>query len=409
MTFFLTLFLSLQNCFGAFDLKSSFQAARLNMESLKKSESVINQSEEQKIRARAAVLPTLSGIGNYTVIDPPSAGSPNPFLLTRQHSAGFRLSQPLLRGGSVSAYQLAKENILLARFQKEATEINLYQLVINAYYRLAMAQMDVKNVEQYLQLSQERVKEIKQRSVIGRSRKGELVEAQAQYNMVESQYQQTLISQDEAERNYEYYTNIKPEKIILDGKIPQVTFSLEDHLMKLRSRPDLLANEQQVRIAENKINIAKGPHYPQVDLTSNYYVDRTGILATSKWDVGFTMTIPLYQGGGVSASVREALEGRRIVQLQNSEYQRSASREMAINYQNLLRIQEQLKALKESLGNSEQAYRLNKKDYQFGLVTNLDVLQTLNIYIETKRSYDGLVAMGHLNYKNLEALIGVLP
>lgn len=405
---FLCYFIS-NNVLAALDLKQSYEAAKSNMESIQRAEAAINQSEEQKIRARAAVLPTLSGFGNYTMIDPPTTASPNPFLLTQQHSAGFRLSQPILRGGSVSAYQLAKENKLLAEFQKQATEINLYQLVISSYYNLALAQMDVKNVEEYLKLSRDRVKEINQRAKIGRSRKGELVEAEAQYKMVESQYQQSLITLQQAEKNYEFYTNIKPSKIKLENKIPDLGSTLEDHLLKLKSRPDLLANEQQVRIAEKRIQIARGSHFPQLDLTSNYFVNRTGILATSKWDVGVALVIPLFQGGGVSASVREAVEERRIAELQNSEYKRSASREISINYQNLIQIKEQLKSLSEALSKAEEAYRLNRKDYEFGLVTNLDVLQTLNIYIETKRSYDSLVAMGHLNYKNLEALAGVLP
>ena len=80
-----------------------------------------------------------------------------------------------------------------------------------------------------------------------------------------------------------------------------------------------------------------------------------------------------------------------------------------INYQNIQKIQVQLKSLKDALKKSEEAYRLNKKDYSFGLVTNLDVLQSLNVFIETKRSYDSLVSIAHLNLKNLEALTGVLP
>lgn len=398
-----------QNVFAALDLKESYEAAKSNMESIKRAEALINQTEEQKIRARAAVLPTLSGFGNYTMIDPPSANSPNPFLLTRQHSAGFRLSQPLLRGGSVSAYQLAKENKLLAEFQKQATEINLYQLVISTYYNLALAQLDLKNVEEYLKLSRDRVKEIRQRATIGRSRKGELVEAEAQYKMAESQYQQTQMNLQEAEKNFEFYTKIKPSKINLTSKIPEITSDLEDYIVKLKTRPDLQASEQQIRIAEKRIQIERGSHFPQLDLTSNYFLNRTGILETSKWDVGVALVIPLFQGGGVSASVREAVEGRRIAELQNSENKRSAAREVSIHYQNLIQIKEQLKSLGEALNKSEEAYKLNKRDYEFGLVTNLDVLQTLNIYIETKRSYDSLVALGHLNYKNLEALAGVLP
>lgn len=394
---------------AALTLKDSFEAARRNMETIKRAESVVTQSEEQKNRARAAVLPTIAGVGSYTRIDPPNAAGASPFLLTKQYSAALRLTQPIIRGGTIAAYQLAKENILLAKFQKEATELSLYQLVISAYYNLNIAQTDKKNVEELLNFSRERVKELRERTKIGRSRRGELVEAEAQFSTAESQYQQTLISLQQAERNFTFYTNLQASEIGILPEIPEIRTSVNEYIQKVRSRPDIMANLQRTRIAEKQVSISKGSHYPSVDLTSNYYFDRTGILASSDWDVGLAVVVPLFQGGGVQASVREAVEGKRIAELTNMEAVRTAERDIAINYQNLQQLQIQLKSLKEAMAKSEEAYRLNKKDYQYGLVTNLDVLQSLNVFIETKRSYNTLVSLTHLNYKNLEASTGVLP
>lgn len=390
-------------------LKESFEAARLNMESIKRADATITISEEQKIRARAFALPTVNGVGTYTKIDPPDAAGASPFLLTKQYSAAIRLTQPLLRGGLVSAYQLAKENILLAKYQKDATEINLYQLVINAYYNVSIAQMDVKNVAELLKYTRDRVKEIRDRTAIGRSRKGELVEAEAQALKAESTYQQSLISLQEAETSYEFYTRAKPGSIVVPSESPKVTQSLDEYLLKIRTRPDILAARQRTVVADRQISISKGGHSPSVDLISNYYFDRTGVLSSSEWDVGVQVVIPIFQGGGVMAAVRESVELKRVAELTSSETQRIAERDLAINYRNLELLQVQLKALKQALTKSEEAYRLNKKDYQFGLVTNLEVLVALNAFIETKRSYDSLVALAHLNYKNLEASTGVLP
>lgn len=390
-------------------LKESYDSAKLNMESIKRADATVNQTEEQKIRARAGVLPTISGVGSYTKIDPPEAAGNSPFLLTRQYSAAIRLAQPLIRGGTLSAYRLADETVLLARYQKDATLLNLYQLVINAYYNLAAAQMDVKNVQQLMKFSKDRMSDIAERTKIGKSRKGELYEAESQYHISESQYQQALITLQQAEKTYEFFTRKVPEEIAIEKNIPQMTESMQSYINKAMTRPDLLAVQQETKVAQQRVEIAKGGHYPQLDLTSNYYFDRTGVLSTSEWDVGLAVIIPLYQGGGVEAGIREAVEGKRIAELQKAETFRAAERDLMINYQNIIKIQEQLKSLKEALVKSEQAYLTSKKDYGYGLVTNLDVLRTLNVFIESKRSYDGLIAIAHLNYKNLEALTGVLP
>lgn len=394
---------------GAVTLKEAFQAACLNMESIKRADQGIELREQQKGRAIAGLLPTINGFASETHIDPPESAGLNAFTRTKQYSLGVKLVQPLVRGGVLGALDLARENILLAEFQKDATELNLYQLVINAYYNLQLSQKDVKNLEKLLSFSKERVSEIRERAKIGRSRKGEVVEAETQFFTAEAQYQQSKIQLDQAAKNYEFLTRLSAEEVPALTEIPKIDGSLEFYLSKLKSRPDILAAQQEVKSAHHQVEIAKGAHYPSLDFIGNYYFDRTGILATSEWDAGVVLTVPFYQGGGVQAAAREAIAAKRISELTSYETYRSAERELNILYQNYIELQSQLSSLEKALNKSEEAYKLNKKDYQFGLVTNLDVLQTLNLYIQTKRSYDNLYAMAHMTYKNLEAATGVLP
>lgn len=394
---------------GAISLKESFTAATTNMESIKRAKAVVSQSESLKDQARAAILPTLSGVGSYTKLDPPEAAGASPFLLTKQYSYALRLNQPIYRGGVFSAYQYAKENVLLAKYQQDATEINLYQLVISAYYNLAIAQFDVQNVEELLKYSRERVSEIRERTRIGRSRKGEQFEAEAQLHLAESQYQQVLLNRKQAEETYEFYTSLNPDKLKIPKELPKLSGDVETYISKAKTRPDIKATLQQVNLADQQVSIARAGHYPQIDLIGNYYFDRTGILSTSEWDVGVAIVIPIFQGGAVTAQVRQAAQAKRIASLTSSEALRAAERDIAIYYNNFLQIKEQLKSVKQALASSEQVYKLNKKDYQYGLVTNLDVLQSLNVFIETKRAYDNLISLGHQNFRFLEALTGALP
>ena len=405
----LTLFFLSTAAMASVSLKEAFYAARNNMESIKRSDAVITQSEELKVRARAAALPTISGVGSYNWIDKPDAAGSSPFLLTKQYSAALRLNQPIIRGGLVAAYQLSKDNIILSKFQKDATEINLYQLVISSYYNLYIAQVDVKNLAEFMKLSRDRVRELSERTKIGRSRRGELIEAEAQFSSAESQHKQGLIALQQAEKNFEFYTRMQPGEIGTLSDVPKITGQLAEFVNKVKGRADILAAQQQVQVADRQVAIAKGGHYPSLDLTSNYYFTRTGILATSDWDVGLALVIPLFQGGGVNAAVKESVEGKRIAELNSSETLRAAERDMAISYQNYLQVQEQLNYVKNAMTKFEEAYRLNRRDYQNGLVTNLDVLQSLSYYIDSKRTYNSLFAMAHMNYKNLEAQAGVLP
>lgn len=406
---FVVLMLVSSQVYSAINLKTSFESARKNMESIKRADAQINQAEELKQRAKSAILPNISAVGTYTKLDKPTAAVSSAFILTEQHSAAIRLVQPLLKGGSLAAYDLSKDNILLAKFQKDATEVNLYQLVINSFYNLNIARVDVKNVEELLKYSRERVKEIRDRTNIGRSRRGELVEAEAQLLIAESQYQQTLINLDEAQRTFHFYTGLDSTTAVLQEPNPKFSGALSEYIMKVQNRPDIQASRQDTKLAERQVSIAKGGHYPSVDLVGNYYLSRTGVLDSADWDVGVAVVIPLYEGGSVNSAVREASEGKRISVLQYAETLRAAERDVAFNYQSIIQLQNQLKTLKLALNKAEEAYTLSRKDYKLGLVTNLDVLQSLNTFIETKRSHAKLTYVTHSQIKNLEAAIGVLP
>jgi outer membrane protein len=392
-------------------LKEAFESAKRNMETLQRSNAQLKQAIERKNQARATLLPTLSAVGNETRIDPPNVrpGVSRAFILTRQYSAGLRLQMPLIRGGAFSALQTRREEILLSEFQKNANELTLYQLVVSAYYGVVLAKLDLENLKELLKFSQERQKELETLTEVGRSRKTELVQAQTQALAAETQYRQGEMVLQESMENFEFYTGIKAEQLEAFGHLPKELPRLSEFLDKLKQRPDLKARLQEVVIADKKLEVSKGGHYPNVDLVSNYYFDRTGILQTSEWDVAVVVNFPLFQGGLVNAQIRESTESKRIAQLSSDETIRTARRDMVVLYQNYLQMQEQLETMNKALKKAEEAYRLNLKDYRYGQVSNLEVLQSLNLFVETKRSYHNLLAQTHLTYKNLEASTGVLP
>lgn len=395
---------------AATSLKEAFESAKKNMETLRRAEATLQQKIERKDQAVGVAMPNISGVGTYTKIDPPdTAGVNSAFLLTRQYSGAIRMVQPIIRGGVWSAYQLAKEDILLAQFQKDASMITLYQLVIQAYYNLFSAQVDLEILKESLNANKDRVKEMKSLADVGRSRKGELVQAQSQLLTAEAQYQNGVQLLKQAEETFFFYTGMKANELMPLQNLPKELGTLADYTNKLKARPDILAKEQAVRVAERQIEVSKGGHYPSLDFVGNYYLTRTGILQTSKWDAGLAVTLPIFQGGQVQAQVRESVEKKRVAELDSSEFFRTSHRDLSILYQNHYVIQERLKTLKDALDHAQEAYKLNRKDYKFGQSTNLDVIQSLNLYIETKRTYTALLTVANLTYKNIEASIGVLP
>lgn len=396
--------------FANVSLKDAYISAKENMETIKKANAQLNQAEARKNVARGSLLPTITLEANETRLDEPTMSGVNrAFVLTKQYSVGMRLRQPLIRGGVISGYQLRDEEYLLAQFKQEYSYINLYQLLINSYYTLYLAQNDLKNLQELRDFSQDRLKEIQSLAKVGRSRQGEVVQAETQLLTAKAQYEQGVQVLREAQENFSFYTGTLNAKVATPAVLPKKLQDFSFYSEKLNSRPDMLAAHQELKVAGKLVEVSKGGHYPSVDLVGNYYFDRTGVLQTSEWDVGVQVSVPIFQGGAVTSQVKEATQAKRVAELNTSEKIRQAKTDLAIYYANYHQIQNQLMTLGAALKKAEQAYQLNQKDYRYGQVTNLEVLQSLNLFIETKRSYDNLLTLAHMTYKNLEASAGVLP
>jgi outer membrane protein len=408
--FFMTLSISSAK---TLTLKEVFQSALSNTEVMKKSQARLEQAHEKKTQATGAILPSVSLRGSYTEIDPPrTPGISNAFTRSNQYNTAINVTQPLFRGlRDFAFFRQTKNNILLNQYLKDFNRMALYQAVIGAYYSLVMSQNDFESIKTLHQYSEERSKEIKERVRIGRSRRGELLQSESQVaNALAAKVDaESLVVENKA--NLAFYINEESSQIenLLIDELPKKIEPLDHFLNRASDRPDLKAKMTEIEVNNDSVSIAKGSHLPTVDVFGNYYLTRTGVLANSKWDVGVNVVLPLYQGGTVNSQVREAVEKKNETILNHLESKRTIDKDVTVLYESVARSLNQLNELETALKKTLDTYQENKKDYRYGLVTNLDVIVSLNSYVETKRNFEKLKIQTLMNYKTLEAMSGVLP
>lgn len=396
-------------------LSDVYHSALNNTEVMKRSQARLEQAQEKKSQAVGAILPTVSLRGNYTQIQPPpqAPGTPRGLILTEQYSSAINLSQPVFRGmKEYSVYRQNQTNILLNQYLKDSSKISLFQSVISSYYNLLIAQQDFKNLKVLQKYSQDRVHEIKERVRIGKSRRGELLQAEAQLANTNAQVTDTEGLVEEARSQLVFFLvdkNLLGSDELVSDELPAKIPDIDFYLGKAQDRPDLKAKMAEVEIASEGISQAKGNHFPTVDLFGNYYLTRTGVLQNSKWDVGLTASMPLFQGGTTVSQVREATDKKYEVLLSQQETKRTIERDVAILHESVTRAVKQLQELEVALHKSEESYKENLRDYRYGAVTNLDVITSLNAFVETKRTKDRIYLQTLMSYKNLEAQSGVTP
>jgi outer membrane protein len=390
-------------------LKQIHQLAVEQSELLKIAEAREEQARERKTQARGSLMPQLVGRYQFTEVDP-LPGPPSPFRRINQYSALINVSQPLYRGDAFSAYSFTKLDIELQKRLKEQEGLALWMDVADVYYNLWRAKIDAENVRNLRLFSDERVKELRERVRVGRSRRGELMQAQAQLAAVDAELSQAENLVKDFQQRIHFLTGKELDPIF--GALPESSLpklSLNHYLDKMMSRPDIQARSQEILMAEKRVKMAQAGHEPTLDFSANRFFLRTGILEESRWDLGVVLNVPIFQGGTVLAASREASERKREVILQFERLKREVLRDIRILWQNAQTVEKVMSDLKRATDQARQTYEENKKDYRYGLVTSLDVLVSLNEYIATKRRYESSVVDRELIHLQLQLASGDTP
>lgn len=398
--YFLTFFL-MSNTY-AVTLKESFNSAVLNNQGDNINESRLKQSIELKNAGQGLFYPAISIRGTYLKQEQ----------IEDQKTLGLNLKTNLYNGDRDNLLiKNAEIGVEIAQNQKELDRVTLYMEVIDSYYTYLLNLNDTKNLELLKRQSQDRVDEIRKRLQIGRSRKGELLQAEAQLASVDAQVldAQGLLKQSEA--HFYILTGLNREKAIVEIKFNETLNikTLQEYIDLALVRQDIQNKELVIQQFDGNVKISKGSHLPSLDLLSNWYAIKDGGSNTSRnsdWDVGLSLTIPIYEGGVSQAKIREMTEKKQMAQYQLTDYQKNIKIEITSRYELFHRYFDQIKAFDTALEKAKKSYDETIKDYRLGLVSNLDVLSSLNLYLGSKRNSEKTKILAVLNQKQLEAATG---
>jgi len=171
-----------------------------------------------------------------------------------------------------------------------------------------------------------------------------------------------------------------------------------------------LTARRQIEASRANITMAKSGHWPTLDFYGNYYLNRQGSsLNNVDWDAEVALTLPIFTGGITVSKVAEAESLVRQSELALSRIQRTAQQEIRDAYKTLQSDLAQVTVLQEAVVLTEKNYQAELKDYNYGLVTNLDVLAAMSSYQDSLRALDRLKFSVLTDYQHLKAITAQMP
>ncbi len=368
------------------------------------------QAEENVAQARGAIFPALSLQGNFTRLHKPDRA-----LVTFQNQTHFlraNLTQPVFQGLREFAYLSSlKAESRAENHARSQQAVELFRNVSHRFIELQMIRKDRESLQKLVDLSAQRVKEIQSRTRIGRSRATDLLSGQAQLlqqqaSLQRSEEDELAIVQDLIRlTSWTDFTQTAAVKGVVPEQVPPLHYFRE----KSEQSPALQTLAERLAAAEKNIWVSRGAHLPSLELGANYYLDRTGALENSKWDVGLTLTFPLFQGGVISSRTQSAIYQKTARDLELTQAQRSTLTAIEGHYASLVSRKKQLEFTREGLRVAQKNYAEQSRDYRLGLTTNLEVLSAMNTLQEIQRSHEHLEQELILTWIDLHAAAGLIP
>jgi len=269
--------------------------------------------------ARAAGRPQASGNAgfNQDVITHNIPGSNG-----RDFSVGASVSVPLYSGGRVrNSVRAADTRVEAGRADLRATEGDIFTEAVSAY-------MDVIRDRSIVQLNQNQVRVLetnlqatRDRFEVGDLTRTDVAQSDARLALARSSLTTAEGRLHGSEENYRRVIGENPGDLAPPPPLPALPANADQaEDTALANNADLASIAAQARAAGYDVDVARGARLPTLSaVSSTRYTNALGTAdsssglppgslpnTTTTTGIGLSLTVPLYQGGGPGARVRQA-------------------------------------------------------------------------------------------------------
>ncbi len=382
-------------------LNECYQKVLEKRETLKQRQAEIQGAEARYDQAIAELFPRVAINANQRYRDnpffgsltrgsfnDPSTGLPRSRVLGRSlFETSATLSQPLFRGFREFALSRASEAEQAALRQQLIRDKQLVYLdVADLYYQILLYQEQELALSRSQQIFRLRIKEIKEFIALGKSKESEQFAAEAelaQQALTKVQTRRILAATREMLSSLLGRSALDLELAPL--ATVQDTPHIEPLLVKINERSDIRARNESERMVAELITAEQRNWWPTLDLDlSSIQIDDPN--RNRDWEALMRLSIPVFDGGRINARVAEQQARLLRAQAESLEQQRIAEQELRVSHQNLLHAKSALKEARALLEARQKSYNAQIIDYRAGRVTNLDVLNALNLLQQSELS-----------------------
>ena len=304
------------------------------------------------------------------------------------NNAALQLRQPLYRPAILAQIKQARAQVQDADAVLDVNENDLLERVAQAYFDalLGQVQLDLASAQKTAFAAQ--LQSAQKGFAAGVGMRTDVDEAKARMDLAHAQVLQAQQALDLARRRLALLLGVPVAQLVqladLDTQrfapsAPVPTSAEQWIALAEESSPQLQALRARLRAAQAEVDKAQAGHKPTLDVVATVSrsdsdsVTSINTVYKQKY-VGVQLNVPLYAGGYVSSTVRQALAEVQRMQQTLEAAQRDLSNQVYEQFSAMTEGVLRIAALEQAVRSAQQALLSSQKSLQAGARTTVDVL-----------------------------------
>ena len=381
---------------SAMSLMQAYEAALQNDPAYRSAYYQAEGGRENRILGRSSLLPSVSinygGSQNRNTIEYFGKSQPQDY---NSRNATVQVRQPLFSMDAWARYKQGKAQSEQAEAQFASQTQEVIMRVVGAYLEALLKedQLALARTERDMYAEQMKVNALLYKK--GEGTRTDELETRSRFDLAEAS---VLEAEDALKTAMDTLAGVvggdvtaldhlRPGYRVLNTDVQSYD---EWKKTALAQNPDIQALIKGVEVASQEVNKQRAGHMPRLDLNATYGKldsDTTSTIdeKTKVRSVGFQLTIPLYQGGAVSAATRQAAANRGKAQADlDAEIDKSMV-ELRRNYNQVASSVPRINALLRAEESAKLLITATEQSIKGGVRINLDLLTAQRQLVTAQR------------------------
>ena len=371
------------------NLDQCLKIAYENNKTLLQLQEKINTAKYQIDEAKSGFYPQFSFSGSYTrLAEVPGfdIGGMEKAKLGTENNYNLKLSyqQPLFTWGKIRAgYDISKYNLSLTREEYRKTKQQIKFNLVNLFYNILLAEELIKVREESIERIEDHLSTVQERYDKGYASEFDVLRVKVQLANARPPLVQAKNLYSLTLDNLKNLLGISlQDSVNLEGTLkfqPVEVNQSEAEEFAFKDRSELKSIFHQERIARKALNIAKATNKPNLLGIANYEYKKPFYFNDeweTDWNFTFLVSVPIFDGFLTRSKVRQARSDLKQIDIVEKQIQDFIKLEISQAISDLTLAKENILSQEENVKQAKESLRIAKVQYQKGMLTNLELMDT---------------------------------